>query len=555
MEIIFKSIKARNFRSFPEFELKLDSPGITLVTGHVRGGAATVESNGAGKSSLFAAISWALFGKFSHVGGSSVTGNQVARRTAKSGCCVELELMCNEKHVTVKRYRADKVYGNKVLLFIDGVDVTTTSNSRTQELIEHTIGISYDIFINLVFISESSMRSSFALETDAVRKKFLITAFPDLQRFGDAREKVKQWQSNCTSFLQRCLQERRALIGTIEELERALMAYPRVDSQIIDLNEKSTDVRDKIALLSDQIPPEFLQPAKLETLRHQYVEVKANLLKYSNDLEKWSHYPQECPECGQPIPSELVARRLEECEFYKNRLTATMSELESLLTKLRHFQNLKMELDSLQKQLRQLQEVQESCHSQINALNARKKELSAQIEELRELERITESQLRSLDIIADGLGPRGALSLALLNVISVLTQNAEKWLKRLWHAGASVTFRLDDELSKIEAFLYVNGEEVDITSLSSGETRRTCLAICFALRETLQTLVNWQSNLLILDECFDGLDGVGRERVLEHLKSLTNTATFVISQFPTLDSSHISNHLVVVSERGRSSLT
>lgn len=70
-------LKGRNFRSFVDFDLDLNASGLFSVTGR----------NGAGKSSIFSAVEWALFG------GKRGPNAQRVRRQGANGdeCRVELE--------------------------------------------------------------------------------------------------------------------------------------------------------------------------------------------------------------------------------------------------------------------------------------------------------------------------------------------------------------------------------------------------------------------------------------------------------------------------------
>ena len=130
-------------------------------------------------------------------------------------------------------------------------------------------------------------------------------------------------------------------------------------------------------------------------------------------------------------------------------------------------------------------------------------------------------------------GPKGVISLALQQTLDLLTTSTNKWLHKLWHEGASIVVGFpQDDISKITVDFIINGRSINIISLSSGQTRRLCLALCFGLRETLQTLSGWQTNLLVLDEVFDALDNSGRLQVLEKIREIKDTSIFVISQFP-----------------------
>ena len=81
-------LKGTNYRSFAEFELDLNASGLFSVTGR----------NGAGKSSIFSAVEWALFG------GKRGSGSErVRRQGAEGNCRVELEFEIGGRALRVVR--------------------------------------------------------------------------------------------------------------------------------------------------------------------------------------------------------------------------------------------------------------------------------------------------------------------------------------------------------------------------------------------------------------------------------------------------------------------
>ena len=65
-----------------------------------------------------------------------------------------------------------------------------------------------------------------------------------------------------------------------------------------------------------------------------------------------------------------------------------------------------------------------------------------------------------------------------------------------------------------------NGREYE--NLSSGERQKVDIVVQFALRDMLCKFSNFSSNILVLDEIFDGLDSVGCERVIKLLSTKLN---------------------------------
>lgn len=88
-----------------------------------------------------------------------------------------------------------------------------------------------------------------------------------------------------------------------------------------------------------------------------------------------------------------------------------------------------------------------------------------------------------------------------------------------------------DTTDKFDIQVSNNGKETSYSSLSSGEQRRLDLAISLTLQDILMRKSDMKSNLLIYDELFESLDGVGSENVIDLLKSRLSdvSSIFVIT--------------------------
>jgi len=562
--IIFRRVAARNFRSFETFDLPLDAFGMVLVQGIIEGGSA-LESNGAGKSSLFAAISWALFGKFFHVGGALVSGEQVIKRGSSGGCCVTLELFKGDDQVVINRFRGDKQYGNKIVVSVNGVDRTPSSNFKTQELIEEVLGITFELFANLVYINETSMRSSFVLEADTQRKKLLVSALPHLEQFGEAREEVKR----NLDFYHKHKAEHKSQINALLEASRELQnsTPPSPDSiyiQLHSLKERFTDLSDRFVLANSivlKLPSQEQCESQLRAKIREVATAEAAIKFHEKEVSNWKALHNACYVCSQPISPDfketqiqVLGRTITELLDELGQLQREEEQLRSFCGQHQSLLKIKESKEGLMQSITQLQQVAAEIEQTQLKLARQKQSLERRIENLQEVSRIVDSYSQTFQVWLDGFGPRGVMSFALEHVVAILTKKSEEWLKKLWAEGAAATFGLaGDDSSKIEAKLFLNQHEVNLLSLSSGETRRVCLAICFSLRETLQALTGWSSNLLILDEINAGLDPSGSEQVIKHLKSAygTNSSIFVISHLPT--PSRLFDEHLLVHYRGNSS--
>jgi exonuclease SbcC len=113
-------LTGQNFRSFAEFELDFNAPGLYSITG----------PNGAGKSSIFGAIEWALFG-----GKRGPASVPVARHGADGDCRVELEFEVAGRVFKVVR--------------IDGSDAWLTEVATGKELAHGLTDTSHEVAVQL----------------------------------------------------------------------------------------------------------------------------------------------------------------------------------------------------------------------------------------------------------------------------------------------------------------------------------------------------------------------------------------------------------------------
>jgi DNA repair exonuclease SbcCD ATPase subunit len=582
LKIIFRTVTATNFRSFQTLTLDLDKGGLTLVQGKIEGGSETLESNGAGKSSIFSAISWALFGKFVHVSGLKVSGDRVVRRGSTGGAYVSVHLTTNTNQIIVDRYRSDPIYGDKIRLFVNGKEETQSSNPKTQQLIESLIEISFDLFTNLIYISEASLRESFAFESDVNRKRILVSALPQLQQFSKARVKVKDSLDKFDLALHKVGIEKTAYSKALEEsgsgfeevdlkeIQKRISQLETICAQHIQSIQNfksglnSTQVQlDELVKDSPDYETEFQElTAEISKAQQSLADLIAGEKTTHSQLQRWTSLGLFCPTCTQEV-SEIKKlqniRMLEEqlADFATKKGLAE-KQLSDLLTKRVQVGQLKSQYNQQRDQLLlRLQVLNQSIAATESLSNARTQELQqlgsieknlgqarkiadqrqekirGRLSELETLLTVTRNFESALKKLLEGFGPRGALALGLNQVVEALTLKTERWLWQLWHEGANFQFGFaGDDLSKIEAKLFLNQELVEVESLSSGETRRLCLAICFGLREALQVLTGWQANLLILDESTDGVDLRGRSQISKLLvENYPDTSIFIVSQF------------------------
>ncbi|ASR79224.1 exonuclease I [Bacillus phage Zainny] len=167
--MIWEKLIVKNFLAINDAEIPLENQGLILIEGENKSDD-KFESNGAGKSSLVAEpIRWVLYNKISKGGGSDdVVNDKVGKDTE-----VTLIGRDGDDRYEISRYRKHSKFGNKVLVYRNGTNITEKSNTGTDTLIEQLVGISHLTFINSILFAQGEGIGSFASLTDSKKKEIL----------------------------------------------------------------------------------------------------------------------------------------------------------------------------------------------------------------------------------------------------------------------------------------------------------------------------------------------------------------------------------------------
>lgn len=153
MKII--NMEIESFLTVGSMKVRLDDRGLVLVQGDNRDDTSQ-DSNGAGKSSLADAVSWALFG----VTARGESGNDVINNTVKrGGAKVLVEINDDGTRYKIERTR-QKGKGSLDIWRKDGTTwapLTRGTIKLTQSLLEKIIGCSADVFNNAIYAGQEKM--------------------------------------------------------------------------------------------------------------------------------------------------------------------------------------------------------------------------------------------------------------------------------------------------------------------------------------------------------------------------------------------------------------
>lgn len=298
----------------------------------------------------------------------------------------------------------------------------------------------------------------------------------------------------------------------------------------------------------------------------QKSELQNNIQNLKTEINRLKSIKDVCPTCGQKIPNvikpdttdkESELQKLQDKATEINRTQTTLLENYNL-----NNNNITKECDeSLNQSNTQIYEAGENqnklindkktCEDTINNLKIELskitvekdnyfkeiqkckddiKQLEQNIEDTEKIISTTEISLKDLnDHIAivrklDSLAKRDFRGYLLSNIIAFIESKAKEY--------AGIVFGTN------QLDFTLKGNNIEITycrkayeSLSGGEKQKCDLCLQFALRDMMSQYLGFSSNILCLDEIFDGLDAISCDNVINMISTKLNDldSIFIIS--------------------------
>lgn len=174
-------LKARNFMAFGSEGLEVDfsEAGRFLVTGDNRSSTCKT-NNGAGKTNIFTALIYGLFGL-----GRTVKKSRLVNLETKKDCEVEVTLTFPDGRVAVVTRRIKvEGYNDGIYLDIDGKDERGASDIETQKRIVELVGMTKESFKTTVYMGSGDSDDNFASQQSADQNRIFseILSLDDVTR-------------------------------------------------------------------------------------------------------------------------------------------------------------------------------------------------------------------------------------------------------------------------------------------------------------------------------------------------------------------------------------
>jgi len=559
--LIVESLELENFLSFKKAILRFNRSEPTLVIG-VNKTTSTASSNGSGKTALFEALPYGLFGYTA----SGRHGDNAVHNFERD-CLVRITGTSNGKSFVIERYRKHYKHKNNLYFKVDGVSIEGNSVKNTQKMLEQYLSIDYNLILQTCYFSPSSIRT-FCGMTDSDQKG-IFQALLNLDRWEEAssliKGKITLLESNVTTI--------KADVKTLEAMKKKdlqQLAEQRMELttiQIVVSPKEITDIEQDLEKIQQAKIKLKELSKKVNNCQQKLADTIADEKVLTREIQKKTELGETCEVCDQYVDKASIQHRIDslesdlanlrEVEFKlstllthgrrrKTDLTSLVSREEALKVKWKFLkEHLKSNLKMKRARLAKITKLGKEINKVIHKLNSHKRTL--------DLINLKLQELKKLEIV---FGTTGAKTYIMKEVIPYLNTSLVKYANIL---SPTVRIELDtqrrmttNQLKNKFSIKVISKTGVDYKGLSSGEAKRVDLCIVFAFLDLIRVLGK-STNFIILDEILDNLDPVGEEMAINLLKNVDATNIFLISHKNTLQS-RFSNVLCIEKSKDISSI-
>ncbi len=542
--IVFQKIRYKNFLStgnnFTELDILRHKS--TLIVGQ----------NGAGKSTMLDAISFALFGKPHR----NINKPQLINSINNKQCVVEVEFQVGAAQFKVVRGIKPGIFE----IWKNGEMINQSSHAKEyQRILEQNIlKLNHKSFHQVVILGSSNFVPFMQLNPH--NRRLVIEDLLDIGVFSKMnqllKEEVNVIKENLkdisyqTDLSKNKFDTQKKYIADVKKITDEAITYKETQistksSQIEKLELDNANVSKDIEGKQENIQNELNQ---LNNRKQSLIQYSAQFKQQMATVVKDAKFYEEnetCPTCDQDIDQKRRQEKLstakskaKELQSAMGKLTEesdqveqTISDTTDALSEIRDKQNILhsniQQINRIQGEIGDLRkDIAGSATADLKAAEKELENIKARLSSLMDNKMRSNEEYSYKSAISEMLKDTGIKTKIIKQYLPVMNQLINQYLQVL---DFYVAFDLDEEFN--ETIRSRHRDEFTYDSFSEGEKQRIDLALLFTWRQIAKMKNSVATNLLMLDETFDSsLDHEGVDNLLKILHTLgDDTNIFIIS--------------------------
>lgn len=573
MKIKFDTLRIQNFYSYgekQEIDFKNFSSTVVLIDGVDKD---TEGSKiGSGKSSLMAALTYAIFGETV----SNVKANEIVNYIKGKDALVELEFFVEKTKYKIERGRKPKVLN----IFKQIQDIKETNGLGWQNIskaddrdndeeLKKLFRMNFETFLQTSFFSVASEHNKpFLNMVPSSQKKVLENIFNfDIHnmQISDVKDRMRDEQVKLADLESSAKEIKYANEQIQEQIERLKVSYEKFENrrqkEIESLNEKIAfyktinidEEKEKYDFSSELKEHKITINESIAELKSSQKDVKATIAAESRELEILiEKYEKEqkknkslkgnvCPTCNQEwedqnainLSDERIKRYEQEMHKYEksikqyektaSQIKKSLDEKRELLIEIKEAMD-EIELSVEKKELDNIDIVVSGLNKELEQITHQENHYSAEIEANKLM--LREIDMSFIDKIAANINDYKTYV-----KISEDPKNRGKFLRRYIKQSNDILREFKKLIPDYNIHLQFNpdftirvmklGKEVNPGSLSNGEKRIGNIMIMMALMKVFKLKNNVEFDAMFMDEVLDsGINGTLLESVYTFIKNV-----------------------------------
>ena len=543
--INFKYLRWKNFLSTGNIftEIKLDKSKSTLIVGE----------NGAGKSTILDALSFALYGKPFR----KINKPQLMNTINQKGLEVQVEFTTNNKKYHIIR----GIKPNKFEIYENDKLINQDAAARDyQEFLEKNIlKLNHKSFSQIVVLGSSTFVPF--MQLSSMHRREVIEDLLDIQIFSTMNTLLKEKvNTNKSSILdndyninlaEEKIKMQNQYIADVKHnsdkrVNEAKVKIANANKEKEKYSNNNVDLQGEVDVLQEEISDYKTLNKKKDKINQLEYKLQDKIQKLNHDISFYDNH-DNCPVCKQDIEDEFKELTIND---KKTILDDTIKGFEQLKNERELIDNRISDIINTQAVISSKQTDINNNYSQINALNKIINSINEDIKNItantdsstdntKKLETLQKALLKLQNQKEELLSERSVLDIAsmILKDSGIKTRIIKQYIpimnklinKYLAAMDFFVDFQLDENFNETIKSRF--RDEFSYASFSEGEKMRIDLALLFTWRAVAKLRNSISTNLLIMDEVFDSsLDNTGTEEFLKILNDLTSdTNVFIIS--------------------------